>query len=465
MRSIRRKPIILWLLASLFMSQLGCAHAPPRPPSHTALRLPYEEERAQFGTIGIVSARFIPESTFNIFAKRGFAAVKGVALGALAGGCAGLEAFHYSGLEAFPYFFAPGLTPLEPVFLVGGMTIGALAGGISGAAPEDRAVRVVLEERAKKTEGAIIDFLAELSIQETMAEHVFKTGMELTDYRFELLEGQGPASPDEKPNYGYLKEKGIDTVLEVSVSNVGFEGERGKNPIPLFMSLQTRLIQLTDELEIYSQEFGYKSRTRNFFGWDDFAWAVSNNQRLLREEFDPCYKNLAGRIVEELFLLYDFPLDSHTVCGLHPKHPECRYSSWRKRPRYVEVDSFQPTLQWESFPRPEGLPADEIGLLSRISDVGYDLKIWRVKNDFPVELVYTRQRLLDSSHKIEHPLEPSTRYFWTVRARFKLDGQSRVTKWSYSRMPWLPQGLDPCTLDHIPVLNHLRFITPSPSSG
>ena len=33
-------------------------------------------------------------------------------------------------------------------------------------------------------------------------------------------------------------------------------------------------------------------------------------------------------------------------------------------------------------------------------------------------------------HKLETPLSPAARYFWTVRARFKLDGVTRVTPWA-----------------------------------
>ena len=43
---------------------------------------------------------------------------------------------------------------------------------------------------------------------------------------------------------------------------------------------------------------------------------------------------------------------------------------------------------------------------------------------------------------IETPLAPSTRYAWTVRARFDLDGATRVTAWGSegrgSRLPQVP---------------------------
>lgn len=110
------------------------------------------------------------------------------------------------------------------------------------------------------------------------------------------------------------------------------------------------------------------------------------------------------------------------VSGLRPEYPEVHWS-------FVEVDSLQPTLRWESFPRPQDREANREGLLSRIRNVTYDLKIWRVENDYPVELIYTRQGLPEPSHRIEAPLAPCTKYFWTIRARFTLDGHTRVTEW------------------------------------
>ena len=96
---------------------------------------------------------------------------------------------------------------------------------------------------------------------------------------------------------------------------------------------------------------------------------------------------------------------------------------------YVKVDSLQPTLLWEPVPRPEDHEADKEGVLKRIRNVAYDLKILRALDNYPIELIYARQGLPEPSHSIEEPLEPSTKYFWTIRARFELDGHSRVIAW------------------------------------
>ncbi len=47
----------------------------------------------------------------------------------------------------------------------------------------------------------------------------------------------------------------------------------------------------------------------------------------------------------------------------------------------------------------------------------------------PPASVYARAGIPAPSHTLEEAVQPSTKYFWTVRARFELDGQPRVTEW------------------------------------
>lgn len=143
------------------------------------------------------------------------------------------------------------------------------------------------------------------------------------------------------------------------------------------------------------------------------------------------------------------------VHGLRPIYPETQRNSFNK------VDSFQPTLRWESFPRPQDREGDTEGLLSRIRNVIYDLRVWRVAEEnmkYPGELIYSRRGLLEPLHTLEEPLLPSTKYFWSVRARFELDDQPRVTQWGVTEHPQYSQ------LGRLPIVPnplHYRFKTPS----
>ena len=118
--------------------------------------------------------------------------------------------------------------------------------------------------------------------------------------------------------------------------------------------------------------------------------------------------------------------------GLKPVTPEYK-ESFSFVGRYdesatlsVEVDSLQPLLRWEAFPRPEYLPGDPGKLIATISDVTYELKIMNLAGG----LLYERKGLTDPYHKVEANLRTGTIYTWSVRAQFDLDGHPKVTRWS-----------------------------------
>ena len=112
-----------------------------------------------------------------------------------------------------------------------------------------------------------------------------------------------------------------------------------------------------------------------------------------------------------------------------PDNGAIMYDIW-KGTRFVQVDSLKPTLQWKSFPTAKDINEDKSGDLSRICEVTYDLRIWRAEDPPNEDIIYRRPQLKNASHKIESPLIPLTRYFWSVRVRFKLDGRDIETNWS-----------------------------------
>ncbi len=113
-----------------------------------------------------------------------------------------------------------------------------------------------------------------------------------------------------------------------------------------------------------------------------------------------------------------------------PDNGGITYDTW-KGTRFVQVDSLKPTLQWKPFPTAKDIEADPNGDLSKIREVTYDLKVWKKTEDPPGDdIIYRRTHLESVSHKIESPLVPLTRYFWSVRVRFKLDSRDLETNWS-----------------------------------
>jgi len=82
------------------------------------------------------------------------------------------------------------------------------------------------------------------------------------------------------------------------------------------------------------------------------------------------------------------------------------------------VTELQPSLRWQAFslPEPEG----------SLSEVTYEVKIWAAAHDTPGQLVYAREGLPEPSHNVQESLPPSMTLFWSVRARFLLNGLPRV---------------------------------------
>jgi hypothetical protein len=278
MRISRGYPIIILLSIALLLGLWGCAHL-PKPPS--------EEMRAQFGTIGIVSARSNPKIQFHPeFAKgrlsgAGIGFSVGLGSGILYGGLVGAAASAPSGGFVAPYVVAGSAA-------IGGVVCGVY-GGIKGA------VNAVPKGESQRIEATVKNAFDGIGIQKTVAASVFKNSLELPDYTFILLE-QDDFINSTQYDFSFLREKGINTILELNVKGGGFKEGRGKNPlIALFMKVHTRLIRTTDGREIYSREFEYKSSVRSSGDWLD------TDERFLQEEIDNCFKELPSQIVEELF--------------------------------------------------------------------------------------------------------------------------------------------------------------------
>jgi hypothetical protein len=245
--------------------------------------------RTQFGTIGIVSAPSNPKIRFHPeFAKgRLSGAAMGAGMGTGAGALYGLTLVPPGGpcrgeaCTAIAILAAASAT-------IGGV-IGGVAGGIKGA------VNAVPRGEAQKIEATIKNAFGGIGIQKTMASSVFKNSLELPHYTFILLDQDDFIIPIPY-DFVLLKEKGIDTILELNVKSGGFKEGRGENPIiSFFMKVHTKLIRTTDGKEIYSREFEYKSAKHNSADWLDME------ARLLQEEIDHCFNDLPRQIVEELF--------------------------------------------------------------------------------------------------------------------------------------------------------------------
>lgn len=252
--SLPRPVLTGFLLLSLFV-HAGCAHKPPSPA---------DAAPTPAGSIGIVSAKFLPEVVLELPAKgRVDGAVRGAGRGFLnwaevplrAGaevlrGCNGKEC----GYAAIGFLALSAATG----------TVGAVVGGIQGS------IRAIPGKEAERMEKAT-RYLADLKIQETMGRRVHDAAADRTEYRILPLPEGGPDAPDNVADYGGFASAGVDSVMEVSVLSVGFKGDRwGRNP-PLSVILHVRVRRyrtMGGTMAIQEEkEFRYRSEERSFSEW------------------------------------------------------------------------------------------------------------------------------------------------------------------------------------------------------
>jgi hypothetical protein len=109
----------------------------------------------------------------------------------------------------------------------------------------------------------------------------------------------------------------------------------------------------------------------------------------------------------------------------------------------------QPTLRWEHFPRDYDLIGAG-GQRHQITDVRYDFRVFEgIAGSYSGPQVYEVRDIPESYHRIQSGLKACSDYYWTVRARFKLDGRIRATEWAgafaaggWNENPWnLRRGL------------------------
>ncbi len=219
-------------------------------------------------------------------------------------------------------------------------------------------------------------------------------------------------------DYTPLAAQGVDTVLEVTLTQLVAEQypEMADPPLPLDMQARARLVRTRDNAEISSNEYFYRGKT-----YDYYAWTENNGERLLKAVKNG-YESLGHDISDSMFLLYRYPerkpQGETRSCGLAPSGPE-----------NDAVRTLAPVLFWQAFPREPDIAAAPEDM-KRLTNVRYDLIIGSGNNGESPDIIYRREGLRGATHKVEMELKPDTRYFWSVRARFTLDGRERVTEWA-----------------------------------
>lgn len=435
-----RLPLMIGALAVNF----GCATVPAPPAA---------EVRKSLGVVAIAPAQYTPQSNFSTYAAgKSAGAAKGAAEGAAGGALVmGAAIASTGGVAAAAFAF------LAPYYIV---TTTAFF-GVQGA------IRSLPAEKVQEIESALNQTLARLDPQHALAEQLSRVMGSEAWLQLRPGDAKGPTSADDSPNYVALRSSGIDTVIEVGVTQIGFvrcersvlaadddmncPPDSAREPmVSLFVLVRARLVRVSDGMVLADRRFRYSSPHRSFERW------IDDGGRLLAEEFDRAYRDLGGLVTDELLLVTPIPLPNLGIwlppsdplwgtCWLAPVYPKVeRHNILEALARdlarredacleipifFSPVDSLQPNLRWEAFPRQLDREKLDPKVLAKVRDVTYDLNVWEAERCERGRLVYARSGLTAPEHRLEEPLAAGQRYFWSFRARFVVDGQPTSTRW------------------------------------
>ncbi len=386
----------------------GCASTGILPPQYVG------NERQNYGRIGVVAARFEPQVKVDVLTSgKGAGAGKGAGEGVLSGAVYGLQCVQ---------FLWP---PLVVLCYAAITTVGAVGGAIVGAVSTESSEKIAAGEAAMKVR------LEALKMQEILRDKVIEYAKEVEYEGLSILKDQGPEDINALPVYRPATGERLDTVVELSLLSLEtvVTGKKGV-PIALKAIFRVRVVNASDGKVLDS--FTHESITTGTY--DDW---IKDNARILTDAIQFMYKPAQQEMKkadadgwEQPMILADYVLQ--------PLYPEVwrgftflGHDSFRGL-KVLDIDSSEPTFRWEAFPKLKELSEASAG--SRITDVKYDLRIFNYRY-FHKDLVANKQiyqltGLTEPKFKLSGFFQPCHVYFWTVRARFLLDGKRQATEWS-----------------------------------
>jgi len=422
------------MLVSAIVAFAGCASLSHVPQSQQ------KAERTSAFPLGIISASYAPEFHMDETLRdrwhgvKEHTAISTVTLAPLMGEC--LTTVAVSAWVASPVFCLPILVAFIPgLDYLGDSEVVAKMANVE----KDIVEQISGSDTQSALSGAVAGYLESIG-----------NGADLVV----LSDIPGPKTIEESPNYSPVQLQGYASVLELGMQKFEFAGTGKEGSLPcMFMSARARLIdaasgQMVDELN-------YRNRVACYSAEE---WLAEDGRRLTDAILNG-YRFLVENIVDEVLLIYHpaqrtdkpglteprGPVPTFVLAPVNPPAPEMGikwgnvFSFSKKRGgaqgfggmQFRDVASLTPTFAWEKFPRDFDSAIDNGG---GYSDVRYDLRIYSgsvsgLGTISPRNLVQEINGLTDPAYRLEQPLEPCAWYFWTVRARFLLNGAVRSTEW------------------------------------
>jgi len=394
--------ILLMIVAVLQSGCVGHTLEPRLEPVVEVPEVPPTQFQSTLGRTAVAVRVELPELDFMRYAhdkKLAASVASGKGYSGIGGGCSGTDI---------------GTCILAQAVVVA--AFGLFENHIAAASAERKS------EEVKKSESSVAPVLGANIMQDALRDAIVvaaqSDGIKLKTAAPVIIK-DGEAEPD----YRSLAARGVDTVLEVTLDQVFHEPAVNRklnlDPVlPLEMTVHVRLIKTGDNSRLFSGDYSYHGKRYRYT-----EWAVNNGDRLT-SALKNGYESLGRDISERIFLLYPFAdrmgKGESGNCGLGALGPKDGMA-W----------DLSPLLSWQSFPRESDIGAD-VQDLKRVKNVSYELVVGSGDNGETPDMFYRVKGLTETSHKLPMRLNPNTRYFWSVRARFELNGRQRVTDWATS---------------------------------
>ncbi|CAL94864.1 hypothetical protein [Azoarcus olearius] len=371
--------------------------------------------------VGIALGHFSPRVQLDAeVSGKGGGALHGAGHGALA--CLELE----KGSSG------PGTGLITLICLPFGAAVGAVLGASSSASGE----AIVAGHGRLDQRLATVDLQAALG---RALEHY----ADKTDLRAQLYPlAEGPSRPADTPTYP----ASTDYVIEAAVIEARVV-TTGANALPygLLFEVHARLIRNMDGSTVDTLTLRTSTPLRTVDEW------LADQGGAMARAIDAALAEAAEAIIDEWMLVHrgDPPAAGKPATpsdGERPRVPEYalqpltpplrverRFLKRPLLPGHLEpvAVSTTPRFAWEAWPR-DLAPADAD---ATAVPVIYDLRLYDA-GPFPIEgvaaaqLVQEHFGLPQPGFTPQRPLQPCSYYFWTVRARFLLEGRMRATEWT-----------------------------------
>jgi hypothetical protein len=384
------------LLAIIIGVVSGCARQPVKPAPVVVPEMPATQFQSSLGRVALAVRVELPELRFMRIARD-----KKLVRGSAAASCGGSVC---------------GGADIATCLLVQVMFCGLVIAPIEAISAERKS------ESAQSSEASMAAALGANLMQDALRDAIIAAAGS-DGIKFAITSPVVAADEKSEQDYRSLAAKGVDSVLEVTLRQVfleppfPLEGKLNLDPVlPLDMRTHVRLLKTSDNSTIFSEDFSYHGKRYQYT-----AWAEHKGEKLTGG-LNKGYVSLGRDISDRVFLLYPFAdrmgNGEPGYCGLGALEP-----------RDNLADDLAPLLSWKSFPRESDVSVvpEE---MKRVKNVRYELLVGSGGNGETPDVFYHAEGLAETSHRVPLRLEPNTRYFWSVRARFVLDGRMRVTDWA-----------------------------------